>query len=184
MNFEKLEQALLQNSEITEKALDKFFDGKSGDASLEIIMQAQKYSLLGGGKRIRPFLTNEVCRMLGGKTEASMPFAIAVEMIHTYSLIHDDLPCMDDDDMRRGKPSCHKAFGEDIALLAGDTLLTTAFSVAANAPVDDAKKVKAISILAKRAGAHGMIGGQVMDLDFEVNKPDIKSLYVMYILPQ
>ena len=181
MNFEKLEQALLQNSEITEKALVKFFNGKSGDASLEIIMQAQKYSLLGGGKRIRPFLTNEVCRMLGGKTEASMPFAIAVEMIHTYSLIHDDLPCMDDDDMRRGKPSNHKMYGEANALLAGDALLTNAFLAAAsNRFVAPAEAKLAIAEISCAAGDEGMIGGQIIDLAGEEKKLDFEELLKLH----
>ncbi len=143
------------------------------------VIDAARYSLTLGGKRIRPVLMLEFCKLCGGKAEDALDFAVALEMIHTYSLIHDDLPCMDNDDMRRGKPSCHKAFGEDIALLAGDTLLTTAFLVAANAPVAADRKAEAIACLAKRAGTHGMIGGQVMDLDFEVNKPDADALRVM-----
>ena len=95
------------------------------------VIAAMRYSLLNGGKRIRPVLLLEFCRLCGGSTEAALPYACALEMIHTYSLIHDDLPCMDDDGMRRGKPSCHKAFGEATALLAGDALLTLAFETAA-----------------------------------------------------
>ena len=108
-------------------------------------------------------------------------FAVALEMIHTYSLIHDDLPCMDNDDMRRGKPSCHKAFGEDIALLAGDTLLTEAFFIASNANVSADKALKAVSFLSSNAGLHGMIGGQVLDLSFEKNEPDAMALSDMYM---
>lgn len=93
----------------------------------DVVLDAMKYSAEGGGKRIRPVLTLEFCRVCGGDVQRAIPFACAVEMIHTYSLIHDDLPCMDNDDMRRGKPSCHKAFGEEYALLAGDGLLTLAF---------------------------------------------------------
>ena len=98
------------------------------------ISQAARYSLLGGGKRIRAVLVLAVCDMLNGSAEAAEQFAAAVEMLHCYSLIHDDLPCMDNDDLRRGKPSCHKAFGESTAMLAGDVLLTEAFNVVANAP--------------------------------------------------
>lgn len=174
-----MKTALENYSLILEKRINELFPERNTE--YKKVIDAARYSLLLGGKRIRPVLMLEFCKLCGGKEEDAIDFAIALEMIHTYSLIHDDLPCMDNDDLRRGKPSCHIKFGEDIALLAGDTLLTTAFSVAANAPVDDAKKVKAISVLAKRAGAHGMIGGQVMDLDFEVNKPDIDSLRAMYL---
>ena len=146
------------------------------------VLKAARYSLLNGGKRIRPVLTAEFCKLAGGKAEDSYNFAIALEMIHTYSLIHDDLPCMDNDDMRRGKPSCHKAFSEDMALLAGDGLLTEAFTVAANAGVSDSVKVKAISALSQMAGFRGMLGGQVIDLSFVKNKPDINSLVGMYDL--
>ena len=170
---------LKKYSALIERRIDEIFPER--DTEYKKVINAARYSLLLGGKRIRPVLMLEFCKLCGGKPEDSLDFAIALEMIHTYSLIHDDLPCMDNDDLRRGKPSCHIKYGEDIALLAGDTLLTTAFSVASNANVSDDKKVKAISVLAKRAGANGMIGGQVMDLDFEVNKPDINSLRVMYL---
>ena len=134
-----------------------------------------------GGKRIRPVIMMEFCRLCGGNPRDALDFAVALEMIHTYSLIHDDLPCMDNDDMRRGKPSCHKAFGEDIALLAGDTLLTEAFFICANAPVSSDKVLKAVSFLSSNAGVHGMIGGQVLDLSFEENKPDAMDLQDMYM---
>jgi geranylgeranyl diphosphate synthase type II len=112
--------------------------------------------------------------------EDSYNFAIALEMIHTYSLIHDDLPCMDNDDLRRGKPSCHKAFGEDIALLAGDTLLTEAFNILSKANLPSDRIVKAVEFLSHHAGLHGMIGGQVLDLQFEKTKPDVSQLIDMY----
>lgn len=139
----------------------------------DIVHRAMKYSLGIGGKRIRPVLVLEFCRLCGGNINDALPFAAAIEMIHTYSLIHDDLPCMDDDDMRRGMPSCHKKFGEEYALLAGDALLTRAFGVIAES--DIAKKspeaaVKAIMQLSLLAGADGMIGGQVVDLRNE-DKP-------------
>ena len=122
------------------------------------VIAAMRYSLLNGGKRIRPVLLLEFCRLCGGSTEAALPYACALEMIHTYSLIHDDLPCMDDDGMRRGKPSCHKAFGEATALLAGDALLTLAFETAA-APENGklAGPERALSAaweLARAAGIH------------------------------
>lgn len=132
------------------------------------VSEAMAYSLLDGGKRIRPVLLLEFCRISGGDPEEALPFACGVEMIHTYSLIHDDLPCMDNDDTRRGKPSNHIAFGEDIALLAGDALLTLAFDVMLReenaTSVGAVRALKAASILAKAAGAAGMVGGQVIDL--------------------
>lgn len=132
------------------------------------LWEAMEYSTMAGGKRIRPFLTMEVCRTLGGRQEEALIYAAALEMIHTYSLIHDDLPCMDNDDLRRGKPTCHKVYGEATALLAGDGLLTRAFELVANAPgILPLRKCYAVAILAEAAGAPGMIGGQQMDLASE-----------------
>ena len=145
------------------------------------VYRAMEYSLLAGGKRLRPFILNEFYKAAGGEGDNAFQFAIALEMIHTYSLIHDDLPCMDNDDFRRGRPSCHKAFGEDTALLAGDGLLTLAFETAAKTegiPAD--RIVCAISVLAKCAGGDGMIGGQVIDLESEDKKPDISVVSEMY----
>ncbi len=145
-------------------------------------VNAMRYSLLSGGKRIRPILLLEFYSLFGGRAEGALNFAAAIEMIHTYSLIHDDLPCMDNDDMRRGKPSCHKAFGYDTALLAGDALLTHAFFAAANAADIPPERVsRAISVLAQKAGIYGMVGGQVMDLDFEKNGANGEELTAMYI---
>ena len=145
-------------------------------------VNAMRYSLLSGGKRIRPILLLEFYSLFGGRAEGAFNFAAAIEMIHTYSLIHDDLPCMDNDDMRRGKPSCHKAFGYDTALLAGDALLTHAFFAAANAADIPPERVsRAISVLAQKAGIYGMVGGQVMDLDFEKNGANGEELTAMYI---
>ncbi len=178
-----VKEALKLNSVATEKALETFFNKKSNDGSLATIKEAQIYSLLGGGKRIRPFLVNEVCRMLGGSLEASMPFAIAVEMIHTYSLIHDDLPCMDDDDMRRGKPTNHKVFGEANAVLAGDALLTNAFLAATeNYFVEPKALVKAISLISEHAGDAGMIGGQVTDIEGERRALSFEELLMLHSL--
>lgn len=144
--------------------------------------QAMKYSLLSGGKRIRPILLLEFYALCGGKGDNALNFAAALEMIHTYSLIHDDLPCMDNDDMRRGRPSCHKAFGEDTALLAGDALLTLAFKTAAETDGIPADRVlKAIAVLAENAGISGMVGGQVEDLAFEKSGATIDELRGMYL---
>ncbi len=124
-----------------------------------------EYSLLAGGKRLRPILTLEFCRVCGGDWKNAAPFAAAVEMIHTYSLIHDDLPCMDDDDLRRGRPTNHKVYGEGLAVLAGDALRTDAFAFAAGARLPRAVDLAtAIGILAECAGSNGMVGGQVLDI--------------------
>ena len=140
------------------------FEGRESEG-LAVMLKAMDYSLGNGGKRIRPMLTLEFCRVCGGDFKKAVPFALGAEMIHTYSLIHDDLPCMDNDDMRRGKPSSHKAFGEANALLAGDSLLTLAFETVLSAEgVDADKKARAGFELAKAAGCSGMIAGQVMDL--------------------
>ncbi len=147
------------------------------------LINAMRYSLLGGGKRIRPILVLEFCRICGGDDKAALPFACAIEMIHTYSLIHDDLPCMDNDDMRRGRPSNHKVFGEDTALLAGDALLTMAFETMLS---EDAvqfagaqRAAKAAGILSRAAGTHGMVGGQVIDLMSEGKTISMETLKTM-----
>ena len=133
----------------------------------DIVSEAMKYSVRNGGKRIRPMLTLEFCKACGAEPEKALPLACAVEMIHTYSLIHDDLPCMDDDDSRRGKPSCHIAFGEANALLAGDALLTLAFETAVKADIAAENVVRAVKELSYSAGILGMVGGQVLDLQNE-----------------
>ena len=129
------------------------------------LARAMQYSLLAGGKRLRPVLCLTCAALCGADEDAVLPFASAIEMIHTYSLIHDDLPAMDNDDFRRGKPSCHKVFGEASALLAGDALLTDAFVCACQAQVPSAQLVAALAELAKAAGSGGMAGGQQMDMD-------------------
>lgn len=142
----------------------------------DVVSEAMRYSLQGGGKRIRPCLTLEFCRMCGGNVDAALPFAAAVEMIHTYSLIHDDLPCMDDDDLRRGKPACHVRFGYANALLAGDGLLTLAFRTLARAPLPGDRVVEACAVLSDAAGHLGMIGGQTMDLANEDADVSLETL--------
>lgn len=151
-----------------EQALDTYLshEGYEGQHS---IIEAMRYSALAGGKRLRPVLTLEFCRVCGGDIEQAMPFACALEMIHTYSLIHDDLPCMDNDDLRRGQPTSHKKFGEGIAVLAGDALLTYAFEIAScdNGGLDPRRVVQAVTALAQEAGYCGMIGGQAIDISSE-----------------
>lgn len=136
----------------------------SGDDIHKEVFEAANYSINAGGKRIRPVIALAVCEMLGGREEDVMPFACAVEYIHTYSLIHDDLPCMDNDDLRRGVPTCHVKYGEALALLAGDTLLNHAFETIANANAPGETIAKALKILSALSGANGMIGGQVIDI--------------------
>ncbi len=166
--------------EYINEQLDKFVpDCKFGE---DIVNRAMKFSLSIGGKRIRPILVLEFCRICGGNIEEALPLAVALEMIHTYSLIHDDLPCMDNDDMRRGKPSCHIMFGEEYALLAGDGLLTTAFGVIASSKIAKerpATAVKAIKALSDYAGVNGMIGGQVIDLINENKSAPLEVLEVL-----
>lgn len=128
------------------------------------LFDAMQYSLLAGGKRLRPILAFEFCRMCGADWKKAAPLAAAVEMVHTYSLIHDDLPCMDNDDYRRGRLTNHKVYGEAMAVLAGDALLTDAFAVASTAELSGKGMADAIGVLAECAGSLGMVGGQVLDI--------------------
>ena len=145
------------------------------------VSEAARYSLLGGGKRVRAVLCLAVCEILCGDMDLAARYAAAVEMLHCYSLIHDDLPCMDDDDFRRGKPSCHKAFGEATALLAGDALLTAAFEVLSTAPQASAQQnVQACAVLSRAAGARGMVRGQELDLEYETTPATEKQLYEVH----
>lgn len=144
---------------------------KGDDSTVDMTMEAALYSLMAGGKRIRPVLMLAVSDMLALPSDEIMPFACAIEMIHTYSLIHDDLPCMDNDDTRRGMPTCHVKYPEPIALLAGDALLNRAYEIMLAACLDgNPRKVKAAAFLARMAGARGMIGGQTLDLLSEGKK--------------
>ncbi|OUQ59307.1 geranyl transferase [Flavonifractor sp. An112] len=146
-----------------EEWLRHCFQGRAPRGDL---YDAMYYSLLAGGKRIRPVLLLESCRLCGGDPEKALPFAGAIEMIHTYSLIHDDLPCMDDDDLRRGRPTNHKVYGEATAVLAGDALLTAAFEwmLDPSVTLPPERVLEAAGILARAAGAQGMVGGQVLDM--------------------
>ena len=146
------------------------------------VLRACRYAVLNGGKRIRPVLLLEFYKLCGGNDDCAYNFACALEMIHSYSLVHDDLPCMDNDDMRRGKPSCHKAFGESTALLCGDALLTEAFAVAAKTlGIAPERTMRALSHLSSSAGVCGMVGGQVIDMTME-NAADDSVLFEMYRL--
>ena len=137
------------------------------DTDYQTVADAMQYSVEIGGKRLRPILVLEFCKMCRGNISDALPFACALELIHTYSLVHDDLPCMDNDDYRRGKESCHKKYGEANAVLAGDALLTYAFQIASDAGVSDHTIVKSTRALSNYAGIYGMIGGQTLDLENE-----------------
>ncbi len=154
---------------LIDRALDRFLPRAT--VKPRTIHQAMRYSLFAGGKRLRPALTLAAAEACGGTSENALPAAGAVECIHTYSLIHDDLPCMDDDDLRRGRPTAHKVFGEGIAVLAGDALLTIAFEILAQAPETARYKMPAlIRELATASGSQWLIGGQVADLEGEGKK--------------
>ena len=148
--------------------IEKYLDGCFDFYEFEpqgVLFDSMRYSLLAGGKRLRPVFVFDFCRMAGGCWPDATPFAAAVEMIHTYSLIHDDLPSMDNDDFRRGRPTNHKVYGEAMAILAGDAMLTSAFGHIANADsVNDTAKLRAVSYLSRCAGETGMVGGQVLDI--------------------
>lgn len=166
---------LEQDQQLVERWLGSCFAHRTGYGA---IYDAMHYSLMAGGKRIRPVLALETCRMCGGDVEKALPFACAVEMIHTYSLIHDDLPCMDDDDLRRGKPTNHKVYGEATAVLAGDALLTAAFEMMTEygrgLPAE--RVLEAVDCLSHAAGAAGMVGGQVLDMEGETRPLSVSEL--------
>lgn len=168
-----------EDIKLIEEALESFLP--SGDCLEKNVVDAMRYSLMAGGKRVRPRLVLEFARLIGEKDEEVLPLACAVEMIHTYSLIHDDLPCMDDDDTRRGKPSNHRVFGEAVALLAGDALLTLAFKTVFSGlnSKNACRRAKCAELLAEFAGATGMIGGQIIDLESEGKAPERERLEIM-----
>ncbi len=178
-------RSMAKNTGEFEATLKKITDGVNAklEAVAEVpdvpessVYEAMKYSLLAGGKRLRPVLLTAVSNMLGGNFEDALAVGCAVECVHTYSLIHDDLPCMDNDDLRRGKPTCHKVFPENIALLAGDGLLNKAFEILSDVSnftsIDENTLLKLIGILSSASGTKGMIGGQVIDLMSE-NEKDV-----------
>ncbi len=173
-----LEKELQEAAAQTEHALQRYLQDK--DPATHSLYDSMRYSTMAGGKRIRPYLTLAVCRAWGGQEEDALPFAAAVEMVHTYSLIHDDLPAMDNDTMRRGRPTNHMVYGEAAAILAGDALLTMAFDVIARAPVAPERIVDAVHCLAQGAGADGMVGGQIMDITAESTPPSLAVLGDLY----
>ena len=169
--------------ELVDNALDKYMDFPQLKQSR--LFEAMKYSLKAGGKRIRPVLVFEFNKICGGKYESALSAACAIEMMHTFSLIHDDLPCMDNDDMRRGRPSCHRAFDEATALLAGDALEMYPFEVltySANSGVSAENTLKMVRMLSWCAGAVGMIGGQQIDTEYEGQPFTEEDLIQMYRL--
>lgn len=186
-----IEHYLKGKRAIIEKALDYFLfkdypeDNGREEDGLSLLREAMKYSLFRGGKRLRPILVIASTEALGGHEEEVLPAACALEMIHTYSLIHDDLPAMDDDDFRRGSPACHKVYGEAMAILTGDALLTDAFTLLSRGlfpyTVDDKKINSVIYEISKAAGSSGMVRGQVKDLETkgkQVDLPTLKNIHL------
>lgn len=160
------------------KLTSPFLEGEA-----QRLAEATRYSLEAGGKRVRPVLCMLAAEAAGSRAEAALPGALALEYIHTYSLIHDDLPAMDDDDLRRGRPTNHKVYGEGHAILAGDALLTEAFQVLVDGPGDPVRKLEALSLLAKAAGWRGMVGGQALDLEGEtLDHYDLNHLRLIHRL--
>lgn len=182
MTEEEVRETLCEYAKMTEEALFKLLP--ETDCLQKSVIKAARYSLSAGGKRIRPALVMEFCRVCGGEPETALPVACAIEMMHTFSLIHDDLPCMDDDDMRRGKPSCHKAFGEAQAVLAGDALAILPFQIIAEAglrkTLSENAALKITKLLAELSGMYGMIGGQTIDLECENKTPGESVILEMY----
>lgn len=171
--------ALLADIHAVSAQTEEYMAGTFGEADTDIneVAEAMKYSLFAGGKRIRPYLVVSFCRLYGGRDEDAIPFAAAVEMMHTFSLIHDDLPCMDNDDLRRGKPTCHKVYGEATALLAGDALAIKSLGIAAkNENVPPEARLKAVTALSCSAAEKGMIGGQIMDMYGETHPLSLEKL--------
>jgi len=157
------EQRTNEYREYAQEFLKQWYEQFHGEPQ-KALFEAMEYSLLAGGKRLRPILVFEFCRLCCGDWKKAAPFAAALEMIHTYSLIHDDLPCMDNDDFRRGRPTNHKVYGEALSLLAGDALLTDAFGVLTASYLEPASIAEAVAMLSQCAGSLGMVGGQVLDV--------------------
>lgn len=163
-----------------QQAIEQYLNGIfTADKPYGRLQEAMRYSILGGGKRIRPVLTLEFARLGGIDWHLALPYACALELVHNYSLIHDDLPCMDDDDLRRGQPTTHKKFGETLAVLAGDALQPEAFRLIAEAPcMSDGSRVEAVRVLARACGADGMVAGQVLDTLYGIQTEEqLKAMY-------
>jgi geranylgeranyl diphosphate synthase type II len=172
-----------ENAAIVEKKLSEKLDIIKTDPDYNLfstLEQAMRYSLLAGGKRLRPCLAIEFAKLFGGSVEAALDYGCSLEMIHTFSLIHDDMPCMDNDDLRRGKPTNHKVFGEATALLSGDALIAFAFQTLESEKADDRANIEAFKLLAKCTGPQGMCAGQQIDLESEGKKIDISVLEALH----
>lgn len=178
MNSEVYQAQYNAYTEITEKRLKELCDCYLPEKAR--IAQAARYSLLTGGKRVRAVLVLASCELAGGKVQNAADYACALEMLHCYSLIHDDLPCMDNDDFRRGRPSCHKAYDEATALLAADALVTAAFETLSLAPLSAESRVEAVRLLAYGAGARGMLYGQELDKTFETRRASEQELLELH----
>lgn len=167
---------------IIDQGLREFFPTK--DPKAINVYEAMEYSLFSGGKRFRPILTLITAETLGGKMDRALPIACAIEFIHTYSLIHDDLPAMDDDDLRRGKPSCHKKFGESAAILAGDGLMAEAFSLISRSETELGPEVTVLIVkeISDAIGVRGMVGGQMIDIELAGRKTDHEAIIYMHSL--
>lgn len=177
-----LGEYLKEKGKIVEEALDRYLPGES---EMPVTLhKAMRYSMMAGGKRIRPILCIASCEAVGGKAKKALPVACAMEMVHTYSLIHDDLPAMDNDDLRRGRPTNHKVFGEAVAILAGDALLTEAFRIMTNFNLRKTVRPDAIldvvNDLASASGSFGMVGGQVVDMESEGVDIDLPTLEYLH----
>ena len=177
MTFHK--RKLIQYAQLVDETLDKELPKPEGPASR--LYEAMRYSVFAGGKRVRPYLALRACEISGGSVEQAVYASCAVECIHTYSLIHDDLPALDDDDLRRGQPTCHRKFGEATALLAGDALLTFAFELVSKAGITLEKKARVMEILACRAGQSGMVGGQMADIIGEKSEPNAELMHYIHM---
>ena len=178
MNYEDYKAKFTAWAALTEQRLGELCDEFLPPH--EEIAKAARYSLLGGGKRIRAVLTLAACQLCGADAADALDYACALEMLHCYSLIHDDMPCMDNDDFRRGRPSCHKQFGESTALLAGDALVTAAFEVLANAGLSAESRIEAVRLLSRGGGDRGMLYGQELDKHFETVRASEQELMALH----
>lgn len=179
----ELHERLEEWRALVEQALERYLPTEEDEPT--VLHRAMRYSVFAGGKRVRPALLLEACAVAGGNPMQALPAACAVELIHTYSLIHDDLPCMDDADTRRSKPTCHKAFGEAVAVLAGDALLTLAFEVLAELPangVDPTIALQVTQTIAQAVGSLGMVGGQTLDILHTAEQNDALTLEQLYAM--
>ena len=178
MKHEEYKEQFHAWTQLTEQRLTELCDTYLPQQSE--LGRAARYSLLGGGKRIRAVLTLAACQLCGADAADALDYACALEMLHCYSLIHDDMPCMDNDDFRRGRPSCHKQFGESTALLAGDALVTAAFEVLAHAKCSAESRIEAVRLLSRGGGDRGMLYGQELDKHFETVRASEQELMALH----